>query len=300
MNKAIILRYSEISLKGKNRNIFENKLIDNIRFYFNNKNIVFEKIIKTHSRIIILTDEKINLKPIFGIVSYSFTEFLDYNKELLDKNILEFAKKSIQKNDTFRVSVQRIDKRIEEKSVDMERRIGELIYEELDNDVSLKNPDKNISIELIEGKSYIFDNKTDCFGGLPLGVDNESAVIIEDKKSVLAAILMMKRGIFTNPIIKVKDVDIDLLKEYVNTNKKFEIIELKDKKNAFDYLKEKMVPAVIVGDLLNDINIDDKFIEETSFSKTENVEHLLIIRPLINLIDEEVDEKLEIFKEALI
>ena len=38
---CIIIRYSEIALKGGNRHIFEKKLIDNINFYLKKSNIKY-------------------------------------------------------------------------------------------------------------------------------------------------------------------------------------------------------------------------------------------------------------------
>ena len=50
---SVVIRYGEISLKGKNRFIFEGRLVDNIKDCFEKNNVKFEKIEKPRGRIII-------------------------------------------------------------------------------------------------------------------------------------------------------------------------------------------------------------------------------------------------------
>lgn len=282
---CIIIRYSEIALKGKNRHIFENRLIDNIHVYLKKINVEYSKIIKLYSRIIILTDEKPNLKPIFGIINYSVAQKFNYDEKVLNNNVLELAKKSISKDDSFRVSVQRVDKNIGYKSTEMERNLGGIIYENVSQNVSLKNFDKEIAVELVEGEAYVFDNRIDCLGGLPLGADSSSAVLIENNNSLLATLLLMKRGIFPAPILNVNNCDISLLNGYMNIQKKVEIIDMKDKKEAFDYIIKNELDAVIVGDLLDNI---------------EKVEEFLVLRPLVYMSQEECDNKLNDYRANLL
>ena len=75
MEKAIIIRYSEIHLKGNNRHFFENLLIENIKSTLKDFQFDFQK---TYGRYIISNyDENLEesiidkLKKVFGIHSIS-------------------------------------------------------------------------------------------------------------------------------------------------------------------------------------------------------------------------------------
>ncbi|PLW80875.1 hypothetical protein C0585_00185 [Candidatus Woesearchaeota archaeon] len=274
--KCIIVRYSEIALKGKNRARFENRLIENIKFYLDKEKVKYDKVIKLNSRILILTEIIINLKPVFGILNYSNATYLEYDYEILKEKAEKFAD-SLKNKETFRVSVQRIDKNIGKKSVDMERDFGEIIYEKTKNPVSLKEFDRNFEIELFGGNSYIFEGKIDCFGGLPIGTDLNTSSIISNKKDILANLLMMRRGVVPNPILIKENMDISLLKNFLNTPSKIDIIkENIDEKN---FIIEKKLRSIIKGENLEGIN--------------ENIkEDILILRPLINMTEKDIDEEL--------
>ena len=100
----IICRYGELALKGKNRFLFENKLISNIKACLEKNNMKYIKITKPPGRILIKTNSSCNsLKNIFGLVSFS--QAISTN---LDLNEIKKIAFKFYKTPPFRISTQRI------------------------------------------------------------------------------------------------------------------------------------------------------------------------------------------------
>lgn len=240
MVELILVRYGEISLKGKNRADFENQLIRNIK-----KALPSSDVEKTSGRLIIRlsTNQKNaieSLKKIFGIVSVSKAVETDLDMGKISSECLVQA--NAKEFSTFRVSCQRMQKRIK-PSPDIEREIGASIVKETGKKVKLKSPDLEIFIEIAE-KAYIFTEKIQCLGGLPVGIEGRVSLLVEDTDSAIAGILMMKRGCDLIPFSlsrKTKTTDrlFNLLEEYGCHNEiRFaksisEIEEISEKNRSF-------------------------------------------------------------------
>lgn len=193
--KIIAVHYNEIALKGKNRGYFEDILVKNIK----NKNSgLMKKIYKMESRILIEyenNENKIieNLKKIFGISYFGIgikterdlqkiTGYLDENKDYL-------YEKSVK------VDTKRSDKKYPKTSIEMNREIGEYLYEKLKLKINLKNPDAIINIEILENYFLIFFRKERGLEGLPVGSSGRLLCLLSGGiDSVIASYLMLGRG----------------------------------------------------------------------------------------------------------
>ncbi len=75
----IILRYREISLKGKNRTDFEKALQRNIKSCFEKNGISYKDVLRIRRRILIKTNEKYQqLAKVFGISSFIYSQEYPY------------------------------------------------------------------------------------------------------------------------------------------------------------------------------------------------------------------------------
>jgi adenylyl- and sulfurtransferase ThiI len=99
------------------------------------------------------------------------------------------------------------------KSLQIERELGAMVLDNHDTKVSLKQFKTEIGIEILPRRAFVFTDRTRCHGGLPLGVSGKALALIEDRNSLLAAWLLMKRGVVVKPIA-TRQTDIDLLKKY--------------------------------------------------------------------------------------
>ena len=105
---SILLRYGEIFLKGKNRSMFERKLILNI------EHIAKVKVKHLRSRLVVdYFANHIILKKIFGLVSYSPALKIETNVEEIKKWSLKLLK---GKKGVFKIKTKRSDKRFPIKS----------------------------------------------------------------------------------------------------------------------------------------------------------------------------------------
>ncbi len=197
MKKVLLLRFGELYLKGKNRNIFERKLCDNIRKSLQDEQFKFEN---TFGRYIIsgYDEERENviidkLKKVFGLHSLSQAVELDASEEVITR---EIAKINIEPK-TFRVNVKRADKNFPVSSMPFAARLGEVILQNNKCQVDLYNPQVEINVDIrMNKKAYIYYNRIDCQGGLPLGTAGRALLLLSGGiDSPVAGYLMAKRGL---------------------------------------------------------------------------------------------------------
>lgn len=265
---VIIVRYSEIGLKGNNKGDFEKRLVNNIRESLKQQKINDFKVERKFSRIIIESNViNINLTKVFGIYSYSFAKKAEELSMDGIKNTVEFFLNDFNDKTTFRVSAKRLQKQFPINSMQIEKEIGAFIVEKTNALVKLTNFNKELGIELVDNSCYVYDKKIRGPGGLPVGVEGKVFVLIDDKNlknSINAAILIMKRGCEIFPI-SFSDVNLDELADYSPQKLNIIIIKMLDDINN---LKEKYgVKALVVGETLSDF--------------TEINTNLLVLRPMI-------------------
>lgn len=199
MERVILLRFSEIFLKGNNRKFFEKKLIDNIKETLKS----YEYRFSTSQNRYVVSDYDVDLeteiverlKKVFGIYSLSVankvkTDFGEIRKaavDLFDDTPLK-----------FRVTVRRADKCVEIPSPVMAAEIGGDILEKYpETSVDLTNFDKEVYVDIREnGYTYIFLDKIHCAGGMPVGSSGKALCLLSGGiDSPVAAYMMAKRGL---------------------------------------------------------------------------------------------------------
>ena len=277
MHNIIIIRYGEIALKGKNRINFERKLIQNIRDCLIKNNIEFNKIIRERGRIFIETSQKCKeLSNVFGITSYSYATKEKFDEITIKKNIKQLLKN--KKFETFRVTTNRADKTITKKSMELNILFGSYVVEEFNKKVSLKKFDLEVGIEILHGNSYVFVDQIKGPGGLCYGINGNTFILVENQKSILAAWMLMKRGLKVVPISKTTQ-DISLLEKYNYGYKKLDLIIVKGNEEIEKKAEEFHLNSIIIGSTLDNI-------EKYQFE-------MLILRPLIGFSKEQINEKLK-------
>lgn len=283
--KVILLRYGEIALKGRNRINFENRLRFNIIEALEHNC----KIRKIPGRYLLHSDnlEKAadRLTRVFGLTSISIAEELDL--DAIKEECLRQSKKNKKKDSTFRVTVQRLIKKLK-PSPELEKEIGSYIVEKTGKKVKLKGADLDIHVEIAE-KAYIFTEKIPCLGGLPVGIEGNVALLIDEEydgikgnekeKSILAGLLMMKRGCMVIPFA-FTETGIGILAEY-GCRKSLNLI--KDMNELEKMAQKNRCRAIVVGQELDDM-------KEPGELDTE----MVILRPLVGINPEDAKDMLRI------
>lgn len=199
MERVILLRFSEIFLKGNNRKFFEKKLIDNIKETLKS----YEYRFSTSQNRYVVSDYDVDLeteiverlKKVFGIYSLSVANKVKTDFDEIRKAAVDLFDDTPLK---FRVTVRRADKRVEIPSPNMAAEIGGDILEKYpETSVDLTNFDKEVYVDIREnGYTYIFLDKIHCAGGMPVGSSGKALCLLSGGiDSPVAAYMMAKRGL---------------------------------------------------------------------------------------------------------
>ncbi len=195
---ALIIRFGELSLKGKNRAFFVRRLIKNISAALSAEGLK-AKIEQKRHRIVLMFQEGMEaavpiLQRVFGISSLSLVEIV--GTDILENAVLRYVK-SLGKAESFRVTVQRLSKKFPMTSVELERHLGALVQEQTNWPVNLSKPGLTLRVEIWEGDTAVlFTEKIPGAGGLPVGVEGKVICLTGSgqERDLVTAWLCLKRG----------------------------------------------------------------------------------------------------------
>lgn len=194
----IMVRFGELSTKGKNKKEFIRILGRNIRNALRDfANLEF--IIKLDHIYVKLNDNEPDeiiriLQGISGIHALSLVLKTDDEINNVKKTCLELIKQENGK--TFKVHSRRANKKYPIISDQINREVAGEILRNTDLKVDVHNPDILLSIEMREEGCYIFTKTYPGAGGYPLGVGGKIMHMLSGGiDSPVAAYLLMKRGI---------------------------------------------------------------------------------------------------------
>ena len=196
---TILIHYSEIALKKNNRKFFEKIFINNIKVHI--KNLSYKKIYLKAARIFISDinhNEWDHFKKILKNVMGLKNATLMIESETTIENIKSISEKLVSKVnfETYRITTKRHDKSLSFDSRDINIKIGQHIQDLTKKSVSLKFPDINIRIELLQHKSYIGFDQIKGYSGLPANCQEKALSLISSGiDSPVASFEMIKRGV---------------------------------------------------------------------------------------------------------
>lgn len=195
--KVILIRYSEIHLKGNNRGFFENALINNIRHSLADKKY---KLVKQSGRYVISEFEESEVdsivetvRNVFGVYSVSLADEVKSDYEEIKKSALAIAPES----GTFKVVCNRADKRFPLNSMQLASSIGgDLLENNGKLSVNLHKPQHLVNIDVREnGKTFVFTNSIKGVNGMPVGTGGKGVLLLSGGiDSPVACYMMAKRG----------------------------------------------------------------------------------------------------------
>ncbi len=198
MEKSLIVRYSEIHLKGKNIKFFENMLLKNLRKSVSG---IECKVSRTRGRYVV-EDYNINdefelierIKRVFGVHSLSSAYIVESNYEVIKETVLNM----IDFNGTFKIVSNRAIKTFPMTSMEISRELGGDVLEKFSHlTVNVREPDHIINVDVRDnGKTYIFEKIIMCSGGLPTGCSGRAVTLLSGGiDSPVASYMMAKRGL---------------------------------------------------------------------------------------------------------
>lgn len=229
MEKSILIRYGELFLKGKNKIFFETALFNNIKqqlkaFHCNLYKISGRFVVNRY-------DEQFEaniiekLQKVFGIHSVSPVVCIKTSME----NILTYMDTVKLYTATFKVDVNRADKRFELNSVEMQKKLGGVVLRNNPQlKVNLTNPQSTVFVDIREnGETFIFHEIYKGSGGMPTSTSGKAMLLLSGGiDSPVAGYQMAKRGLtleavhfysfpYTSEMAKEKVIKLaNILSEY--------------------------------------------------------------------------------------
>ena len=194
----ILVRFGELSTKGKNKNEFIKRLFQNIKNALRNfDQLTYER---GYDRIYIMlngTDpDEISpiLSNVFGISSFSYA--IKINSELEDIVAVGYRLATESDAKTFKIETRRHYKPFPYISDEVNRAVATEILKNTEMKVDVHNPEFLLRIEVRQFDTYLMPNKIKGAGGYPVGIGGKALVMLSGGiDSPVAAYLMMKRGI---------------------------------------------------------------------------------------------------------
>lgn len=277
---SILLRYGELFLKGKNALWFERRLIENTK-----KLTGIKEVKRARGRLILdYFPQPSLLKLVFGLVSYSPALRVEKELEAIKKAVWEHFK---DKKGSFRIETKRSDKSFLPTSLELNALLGRFLEEKNKNlSFGFENYQHLLNIEINVGGIYLFTETIDCFGGLPVGTGGRVALLLENEASILAGLLVLKRGCSLYPLgFKEKEIvnqDLSLLQKFSPVPLTLKLLQAGEEIDSF--AREKEILSLVVGD--------------TFEQRKEYQTDLMVLKPLVAYTREQIKEQLGKFTTA--
>ena len=204
MRKIILVRFGEIVLKGLNRPIFEQKLINNIKKALDGGQDFFIR--RSQARIFVEPkNDQVDfektvdvLRKVFGIVSLSIVYKVASDLDVIGATAIEVTSRILNNNEfkTFKVETKRGDKKFALKSPEISAEIGGRILDVHTNlTVNVTKPDFIVYLEVREF-TYIYSEIIPAYGGMPVGSNSRAMLLLSGGiDSPVAGWMIAKRGV---------------------------------------------------------------------------------------------------------
>lgn len=197
----IMVRYGELSTKGKNRMRFINKLkrnMEHILSIYPDVRVVADR---DRAHIFLNGTDYVpvaeSLKQIFGIQAFSPSYKVEKNLETIKKAVQDVMTDVYHEGLTFKITSKRSDHNFEMDSRELNQYLGSAVFEVLPNiQAQMKGPDVNLKVEIREEAAYLSYENIKGAGGLPVGTAGRGMLMLSGGiDSPVAGYLALKRGV---------------------------------------------------------------------------------------------------------
>lgn len=200
MKTRILIRYGELSTKGRNKKMFTQKLASNIKKALVDFPQV--KVIPDYDFMYLdlheAPEEAVieKVKPIFGIQSISPVYIVEKDMEVAKKVVLDLLSQEDLEGKTFKIMTRRSDHTFEMDTNQINLFLGDAVLEAFpDIKVQLKQPDITVRIDVRREHLMVSLKIIQGAGGLPVGTSGRVMLMLSGGiDSPVAGYLAMKRG----------------------------------------------------------------------------------------------------------
>ena len=211
-----IVRCGEVALKGQNKPYFERMLVQRIKKVL--KNFDGIKVERTDGLIFVRTpldlaqeDVLKTVGRVFGVESISPAKEVVIEGMTADDALAEIGELAVEvmmdlierKNiKTFKVEGKRADKMFPVESPQIARRVGASVLKGCKVlKVDVHNPQAQLYVNVRRNYAYVYEQKINAFGGLPLGTNGRGLVLLSGGiDSPVATFMMAHRGMLVDAV----------------------------------------------------------------------------------------------------
>ena len=202
--QTYLIKYGEIGIKGKNRYMFEDALVRQIRHSLKDLDGLFHTY-KAQGRVYVDCEGEYDfeetvesLKKVFGIVGICPVVRVPVAElEQLKKDVVSYVDQVYEdKNLTFKVEARRANKRYPVNSMEINCAVGEAVLEAFpETKVDVHDPDVRLNVEIRE-EVYIYSKIIPGPGGMPIGTNGSAMLLLSGGiDSPVAGYMIAKRGV---------------------------------------------------------------------------------------------------------
>lgn len=201
---AFLIKYAEIAIKGKNRYLFEDALVKQMRIALSKVEGEF-RVTKEQGRVYVFCPEEYDfdeaveaLQKVFGIVEICpVVIYEDQGFEQMAKDVVSYMHARYPEYvGTFKMYTRRAKKSYPMTSMEVSAEIGGRILDEFPNaSVDVHEPQLTVSVE-IRDKIYVYSDSIQGPGGMPIGTNGKAMLLLSGGiDSPVAGYMIAKRGV---------------------------------------------------------------------------------------------------------
>lgn len=196
----VMIRYGELSTKGKNKKYFINRLGDNVKDALNG----FDKVKvkwqrdRMHVELNEENSEKVirRLQDVFGIQTMSPVLKVEKSLEAAKKAVVQLVTSQYEQGATFKINTRRADHNWLYDTMELNRELGTAVTEALPKiKAQMNHPDITVRVEIRSKGIYLSVETIEGAGGMPVGTAGKGMLMLSGGiDSPVAGYLSMKRG----------------------------------------------------------------------------------------------------------
>lgn len=197
----IMVRYGELSTKGKNRRSFIMQLAENVK-----RTLADFPKVKVHAERdrmhLLLNGENsqaiiLKLQKVFGIQNFSPSIRVEKDVEVLKEAVQTVMSEIYTGTETFKITAKRSDHQFIQDSNQLNLTLGNAVIDRFPEiKVQMKKPDINLRVEIRMDGAYLSYETIQGAGGLPVGTSGKGMLMLSGGiDSPVAGYFAMKRGV---------------------------------------------------------------------------------------------------------
>ena len=194
---GVVVHYHEIGLKGRNRGFFEGQLVRNIERAVRRFEGV--KVSNLNGRLLVRTDPSVTAEVAtavartFGVAFCAPCAIVETDVDHMTTAALALL--SERSFETFAIAARRSTKEFSLSSREINIALGSAVQAATGAGVNLSNPDECVHIEVVGRRSFVYVDKVEGPGGLPVGSSGKVVSLLSGGiDSPVATFRILKRG----------------------------------------------------------------------------------------------------------